>query len=212
MAYADLYELRDKQDLGGQDVLNIYHVEKADPAYEADDIAQAYLDSIMPSILLMQPDDLQHSVIEVESLADPLDFATLTFTPNAGLLSGSALSTFSAAAIQFNRRRTDMKNGQKRWLAGIETRIAVNTWDATMIGLIDDVGDALVADWELTADPGVKVCEYVIIKRICVGSPPPDPCVTYRLPDDDAELVMYHPIAFITRDKVRSQVSRKKLT
>lgn len=104
-----------------------------------------------------------------------------------------------------------MKNGQKRWVAGLEADIAVNDWSAGFLASMDTLGTALVGDWERAAIPGVKVCEYVILKRVCTTTPSPPCAGTYRLPENDAELVLYHPISFVSRATVRSQVSRKTL-
>ncbi len=211
MAFADLYEIRDRQSRLGQEILNVYHAERADVAFEAIDVGTAFLDTFIPSLLAIQSTFTVHSVIDVQSLDDPSDFTSITFSPNTGVRVGAQLSTFNAAAVQYNRRRTDMKNGQKRWDAGLETDIAGNAWAAPFLADLDVAAAALLNDWERTAIPGVKVAEYVIIKRVCIVTPPPVPCPGYRLPKDDAELILYHPITFIARATARSQVSRKQL-
>lgn len=211
MAWTDAYEIKDKQSYTQQQVLNIFHVERADTGVTAEEILTAYVDSITGIIRVIQPLSLTHDVLECQSLSDPGDFATATFTPNAGLLSGNALSAFSAATIQFNRRRTDMKNGQKRFVAGNEANIVGNIWTTAFVDLMDDVGDAMVADWERAASPGVPVCNYVIIQRICDEVDAEGKCIRYRLPENVSEYLSYQPLTFISRDTIRSQVSRKRL-
>ena len=211
MAFSDLYEIKDFQDVSQQNILNIYHAAKLNPAFDAADVLQSYLDSVLPSVLSIQVIALDHSRFECQSLDDPLDFATATVTPSVGLKGGIGLSTFSAATIQFNRLRTDMKNGQKRWVAGNEDDIVTNLWDATFLGLLDVLGQALINNWEDDSNPGVPVATYTIIKRVCTVDVDPLPCPSYRLPENDEELVSYAPTSFSARDTVRSQVSRKRL-
>lgn len=211
MALADWFEILDKQERGGQSILNVYHVQRSSGSITATDIVTAFVDWVMPLILPIQPSEVAHTSIEVRNLDDPTDFSTGTFSPNVGTIAGSAMTSFTAATIQFNRRRLDMKNGQKRWVAGSEAIAASNSWGATFMTDLDLLGDAIVAPWEKDAAPGVDVCTFGIIKRVCVGSPPPVPCVKYRLPETDGELEFYTPVTFISRESIRSQVSRKKL-
>ncbi len=211
MAFSDWYEVIDIQASDGQQVLNVYHVQKVNPAFDANEVALAYSNTVFPKILLIQPVNVVHTSVTVRSLDDPLDFAGISITPNVGTLAGTGLSTFNAATIQFTRLRTDMKNGQKRWIGGVEESINRNLWNASFITLLTDLATAVVSAWETSASPGIPVCTFGILKRICTTSPSP-PCVGgYRLPESDAELVFYTPATFTVRDRVRSQVSRKLL-
>lgn len=211
MAFSDLYEIKDHQVMAQQNILNIYHAEKLNPAFDAADVLQSYLDTVLDSVRAIQVSDLDHTLFECQSLADPLDFSTSTVTPSVGLKLPPGLSTFTAATIQFNRLRTDMKNGQKRWVAGNENDVVTNLWDATFLTLLDTLGQALINNWEDNTNPGVPVATYVIIKRVCTVDVEPLPCPSYRLPESDTELVMYSPTSFSARNTIRSQVSRKRL-
>ncbi len=211
MAFSDWYEVIDAQESDAQSILNVYHVQKLNPSFDANEVALAYSNTILQPVLAMQTGNVTHPTITVRSLDNPLDFAGLSPSPNVGTLGGVGLSSFSAATIQFTRLRTDMKNGQKRWIAGSESNIVRNLWDATLLALLDAVGAACVTAWETAFDPGIPVCTFGILKRICTSTPSP-PCVKgYRLPESDAELVFYTPSTFTSRDRVRSQVSRKRL-
>ncbi len=211
MGFTDAYEIRDRQTYTGQQVLNVYHCEKLNPAFDSNDVALAYRGTVMDAILAVQPSQLTHDVIEVQSLSEPTDFATLTFTPNVGLLTGQSGSAFTAATIQFNRLRTDMKNGQKRWVAGSETEMSGNDWITSFLVDLDVLAQAVIANWIDPAVPGVPVATFAIIKRICTTSPSP-PCVGgYRLPKDTDPYIAYFPTSYIVRDTIRSQVSRKRL-
>ncbi len=212
MAFSDLYQILDNQDVGGQRILNVYQVTKLNPAFDSADVLLAYLDTVYDDVRAIQPDTLTHGVVEVASLSDPLDFATGTRTPDIGLLAGNPLASFVAATIQFNRLRTDIKNGQKRWVAGNEGTVTGNFWTAAFNTLLATLGTTLISQWEDAASPGIPVCSLIILKRFCTTSPSP-PCVGgYRLPENDAEAaISYIPTSFSARDTVRSQTSRKRL-
>lgn len=211
MAYADLYEIRDRQTYTDQQVLNVYHAERLSGGFGATQVGQSFIDSVMPDVLNIQPSQLTHDLIEVQSISEPTDFASLTFSPNVGLLTGQSNSSFMAAAIQFNRLRTDMKHGQKRWVAGSETEASGNDWITSFVTLLTTLANAVIANWEETANPGVPVARFTIVKRVCKTFDAGGKCLVYELPQVLDDYVNYFPTTFIVRDTIRSQVSRKRL-
>lgn len=213
MGLIDFYEIRDFQDAGGENILNIYHVRNLGTGGPAASVAQMLIDWVYPVLRPIQSLGLSRTFIEVQNLGSPFDFATVDSSAFPGTDAASALSTLTAATIQFNRTRTDIKNGMKRFYAGAEPDVSVNLWDAGFLAELQTLGDKLVDQWELAGTPGVKRLELVILKRFCKTTPSP-PCVGgYRLPDTDAEIDanFYRPLTATPRDTVRSQVSRKRL-
>jgi len=211
MAFSDLYEVLDLQSIGGEPILNAYQVERASGAFAALDVAVAFIDSLGTVIRNVQHTTVIHDIVTVRSLDDPTDFASAVMSPNAGTLTGPQLANFNALTIQFNRRRTDMNNGSKRFAAGTEGQATGNSWDAPFLVTAQILADRLVTPWERAAAPGIDVCSLVILQRVCTTSPSP-PCVGgYRLPLSTDPLVMYTPISALVRDTIRSQVSRKRL-
>ncbi len=211
MAFVDLYEVLDLQSIGGEPILNAYQVERVSGAFAALDIAIAFIDSIGQLLLNVQHTTVTHDIVTVRSLDDPTDFGSAVYSPNTGVLVGNQLSNFAAATIQFNRRRTDMNNGSKRFAAGDELVATGNVWTAPFLVDLQTLADRLVNPWEESDAPGVEVCNLVIIKRICITTPSP-PCVGgYRLPLTTDPLVLYTPVSALVRSTIRSQVSRKLL-
>jgi len=211
MAFSDLYEVLDQQSIGGEPILNAYQVERASGAFGALAIVTAFIDSVGSFIRNIQHTTVTHDIVTCRSLNDPTDFASAVMSPNVGVLTGQQLANFSAGTIQFNRRRTDMNNGQKRYAAGTELEAVGNVWQAAFIAQMQILGDRLVLPWEQASAPGIDVCSMVIIKRICITSPSP-PCVGgYRLPLASDPLTLYVPTVALVRDTIRSQVSRKRL-
>lgn len=212
MAIEDFYEVLDHHNAGGVQVLNVYHVERDSGIITSALIAEAFEDSILTPLLLLQDDRIQHTEIAVRNLGDPTDFNSRAPVPNLGTrITGAGFAQFYAAAIQFNRTRTDMKHGQKRFFAGVEPDQEDGTWNGGFLTALESIRDPLLTDWERASAPAVPVCRYVILQRVCVV-PGQEPCLKYRLPDvTDEPIVKYTPVTAIIRDRVRSQVSRKKL-
>ena len=213
MALSDFWEVKDRQVFDFKPVLNIYHVKRIDGGADAAAIAQAFLDWILlAELVTVQPVKLTRTTVDVENLGSPTDFASLDSSAHPGSVTGPQLPGFNAATIQFNRTRTDMKNGMKRWVAGTETELNEGTWLSTFITLLQGVADRIMTPWEEAASPGIDLVEFCVLKRFCVV-PAQDPCLQYRLPNTSAEIDANHyvPTNALARSRVRSQVSRKVL-
>lgn len=211
MAFSDLYEILDLQSIGGEPILNAYQVERAGGAFAALDVVTAFIDSLGTLIRTIQHNTVTHDIVTARSLDEPTDFASAVMSPNVGILTGNQLANFAALTIQFNRRRTDMNNGSKRFAAGDETVAAGNQWVSAFLTSAQTLADRLVQPWETLAAPGIDVCSLVIIQRICTTSPSPPCAGSYRLPKSSDPLKMYTPVTALVRDTIRSQVSRKRL-
>jgi len=212
MALSDWYEVIHEFVSEGESMLNVYHALRADAGRDAGEIVEAFNDSVMPDMANIQYVGVTNVIYTARNLDDPFDFATRVPGDPVGLRPGANFATFNAVTVQFNRQRTDMKNGQKRWYAGVEPDNNGAVWDAAFLTSVGVVATAVLNPWELSGVPGVPVCNFGILQRICVIQPPPTPCVAFRLPKTDAELQFYIPNTAIVRATVRSQVSRKRLS
>jgi len=213
MAIADYWQIKDNQVFNGKPILNIYHAKRIDGGANASTVAQAFRDTVLdPALVNIQPVGLTRTTIEVENLSTVTDFAVLDSSGFPGVIIAQNMPSFNAATIQFNRGRTDMKNGMKRFLAGTESEQDGGDWVAGFVTLMDIVGNALIGAWQFDANPGIDWVNFVILKRFCVV-PEQDPCQVYRLPETNIEVDNNHyvPVSFLSRTRVRSQVSRKVL-
>jgi hypothetical protein len=173
----------------------------------------AFMGSILTAAYLAMQDALVlRSTLEIQNLGDPTDFASLDSSAFQGTGAGEHVPLFVSASIQFNRTRTDMRNGQKRFVVGSEGDMLQGIWDAPFQAELAALGASVIAPWRTAAAPGVDVCNFVILKRFCVVEDE-DPCRAYRLPDSDTEIDGFHyvPSAIVVRANARSQVSRKAL-
>lgn len=213
MALTDFWEIKDNQVFAGKAVLNVYHVKRILAGANAGNVGVAFLDWVVSGDLdVVQPAGLTRTTIEIANLGDPTDFATMSSSAFPGIVIGQELPGFNSATIQFNRTRNDMKNGRKGYVAGTENEQADGVWVAGFLTLLTSLAGVIVDPWEEAVSPGVKVCEFTILRRFCVV-PAQDPCLQYRLPNTTAEIDAWHyvPTSTTTRNRVRSQVSRKRL-
>lgn len=213
MALTDFWQVKDNQTYFGKPVLNVYHVKRIDVAADAIDVALAYRDWLLVTLLPpLQPVGLLRTTIEVENLGDVTDFSSIDSSAFPGTIIANNLPSFNAATIQYNRLRTDMKNGSKRLLAGTEQEQDGGDWVAGFITLLQALAAKVMDPWEHLTQPGIDQVEFCVLKRFCVV-PLQDPCLKYRLPNTDAEIDNNHyvPTTALVRARVRSQTSRKIL-
>lgn len=213
MALTDFWELKDNMISGGRNFLNVYHCKRILAGANALAIADAFTFSILTANYRgMQHTSILRTNVEVQNLGNPTDFAIVNSSSFGGTDTGEHIPYLVAASIQFNRTRTDMKHGQKRFAVGAETDMAQGSWDLSFQAQLDLLADTIVDQWATAAAPLVDVCSYAIIKRFCVVGGQ-DPCLKYRLPITDVEIDGNHyvPLTYTRRDNARSQVSRKLL-
>jgi len=213
MALSDMYELRLKSRFGLQvGTLNVFHCQRASAVYGADEVATAFFDTVIPKLLLAQSSTMVYEELEVYSLGDPADFFTLDLGAINGSISGEVLPAFNSVGTRFLRTRRDIRHGYKRFAGipeahqngGVLTSSAALLWQA--------VADAIVADWEITADPGITVANFAVILRVCAEIGPLGVCIKWRLPETDAELEFYLPEAAVLANVITHQTTRRATT
>lgn len=204
-----MYDIVHDMTLRGQNVLNAYQVERANAGEGAGSISDAFQNSILPIVRLWQNDNVVNNEIRIRNLGDPLDFGTFTLAAAAGLRVGATSPSFVSGGIKFNRLRSDMKSGFKRFAGAEEGDYVEGVLSAAALVLLTNMGNAIIGNWLSSIDSHI-VCNYVIIKRICTTTPPPgDPCPSYRLPTPTDTLTFYTPSSFVNSTNIRSQVSRR---
>jgi len=209
MALDDMYQLLDVSNYLLENNLNVFHVVRSGSGFDANDVGQAFVASVLNEILDIQLPTVTHTEIQVKNLGDPTDFDTIVLSGKVGTRTGSAAPSSLAAEVRFPRKRTDMRDGFKRFGGIAEETFSGQDFAAAFLTDVDKIGAAMIAQWEKASDPGVSVCRYVIIKRICTVDVAPLPCPSYRLPETDAELTFYQPTASESKTTVRTQVSRR---
>lgn len=209
MALTDLFNIVHDMSLFGQNVLNVYQVERANAGEQSANIADAFQFSILPDVRAAQSASVIHNELRIFNLGTSTDFGTFTLGAAVGLRAGTRLQSFSSGGIKFPSRDRALRSGFKRYCGMLETDDVDNALSAAYIALLDTLGGVIVGNWLASADSH-HVCNYIIVKRVCIITPPVgDPCPQYRLPETGDPLVTSTPNQSITQLNTRSQVSRR---
>lgn len=211
MAFVDWYELKHHQAFGAfGNILNVYHFERQGALTDAALINQAFLDTVIPTLRALQVTSVTHTLLETQNLGVESDFQSLSLSGLGGTGgAGEGAPSFAASRIQFLRERTDMKHGWKRFAGIAETALNFNTLQGTYPTTLENLGQLIVDGLETAAVPGTTVARYGIIARICAEVDAGGVCLSYRMPENDAELEFYYPSQFIARTTIGSQNTRK---
>jgi hypothetical protein len=207
--FSDLYQVRMNGILLSQQCLNVFFVERTSTDYNAVDIALAVNANVWGTIRGVLSDSLTMTSIDVTSLANPADFATVPGVPdsgNVGGTSGQDLAPFLAAAIRFNRQRSDMRHGWMRFSGFREGQVTGELWSGAVTDALTTLGTLLMQDIMDETD-SFSVCRLHIVKRIPYTTPSGKR--GYRLPQDASEYVSYIPLTFDVYPRVTTQNSRK---
>ena len=135
---AGLYKVTLHQEFSAQAVQNVFfyeHTLASDD--EQEECATAFDEDLLPALKLIQSVDISYVTIRAANVTGTLaDFikepATLT-----GVLTGSALNSFTAASIRLNRTTKETRNGQKRFAGMTEENAFGQNWTASYSALLD---------------------------------------------------------------------------
>lgn len=144
MAETDRFLLRDNQTYLDEQCMNSYYFQQVEGAGGAEDLALAFIESILPEILNIQSSGVTHDNIEVTNYDDLEDFHTEALTSaNVGSRSGEALPRFNAWAFRILRASRNSKNGWKRFAGITETDQSGGVAAAGMSTALDAVAAVL---------------------------------------------------------------------
>jgi len=209
VALSDWYEVRHRQFFASREILNVYHALRSGPAFTAADVAQAFIDTILPLVEAIEGTTVSGLSLVVTNLGNATDFQEVDISTSQGTLVGQLYAPFVAPRIQFFRERTDMKHGWKRYTGATEDVLSGEAITISYQAALQALADAIIGDWEEASAPGVTVANFGIIARVCAEFSGAGVCLSYRLPENDAELEFYLPTSAQARTVVGSQNTRK---
>ena len=154
MAVGDVYELTDHQTYLSQEVANRYHFRNVGVSGTAEDCALAYVTDILPSLLPLQDDLLEHVRISVINYDDPTDYheEALVGSEGTSALGGDALPSFVAFRLRILRSSREIRNGSKRYAGLNEGQVNQNTLVAGEVVKLETLASAL--EQQITAPLG----------------------------------------------------------
>jgi hypothetical protein len=140
-----VFELRDFQTFFGSTFLNVYHYvqDTAGTADSASNVAAAFLTTVLPDILAMQSESLEHTLIEVEQLGSLTNYTTLVLIGADGTETGSDMPQYNSAAFKLVRTTKETRNGSKRIAGMTEENVTGNNFTAGFKTEMDGVAATL---------------------------------------------------------------------
>lgn len=204
----DVFQVTHNVQLLGVNMANMYHALRANPGENAQEINDAFANSVIPDINDWQSTDLLNVNLICFSLGDPEDFHTQALgDPGDRAVTNSPAHI--APGVRFPSRNRLIRSGQKRFTGANELDYTDGTLGGTAITLLENIGDALVGNWLASADSH-HVANYIIVKRVCkLEDPVTGKCLKYGLPELDEDLLFYQPDTHLVNPEISSQVSRK---
>lgn len=209
MALTDVYQLTHNYVAFGEPMANIYHAFRDNSGETAQDINDAFVNSIMPDIELLWTLAFTSVDLVCFNLGDPTDFHTQSGAGLDGARAGANEPTFVAAGVRFPSLNRLIRSGHKRFGGLIETDITDGAIIAGTVTLVENIADALIGDWLASSDSHV-VANFIILKRVCEEEDPiTEKCLKYRLPEPPDVPLFFQPTSRVVNTLATSQVSRK---
>nr|CRY96623.1 hypothetical protein [uncultured prokaryote] len=168
MADGAIYMLLDKQRYLGQELLNCYYYAQANGTGNAEEFAETFVDVVIPAMLPLQSEGLEHLAIEVINVDDPSDFFELVLSPViSGLVEDAGMPSYVAWAFKLVRASRVVRNGRKAIAGVTEAQTANNHPTGAALVLLDALADVLGA-----VLVGTGTDEY---QPVIYGKPTPAP-------------------------------------
>lgn len=172
MAAGERYQLIDRQVYAGQECLNVYYYQQlVGEGVGADELIDAFVGSVIPLIINLQVNTLEHTEIAVINIDNDADYATRGLTEdNFGTLTGDGMPPYAAWAFRYNRTTRAVRNGQKR-IGGVDEASQVEgvAISATIIDL--NLAAAAMGD-TIEGDPGFTFIPRIFHKAVGDPTPP----------------------------------------
>ncbi len=119
MSILDRYYLKDKYTYYNQEMMNVYFFYQAEGSGKAQELATAFEELALLSILNLQVSAVVHTSLEVINVDDLNDFVVHPLTTaNEGSRTGDGLPAFNAWGFTLNRATRSHRSGHKR-IAGV---------------------------------------------------------------------------------------------
>lgn len=209
MALIDVFQLTHNYSAFGEPMANIYHALRENSGETAQDINDAFVNTVMPAIELLWTQAYTSIDLVCFNLGDPEDFHTQSGAGLDGTRVGANEPTFVAAGVRFPSLNRNIRSGHKRFGGMMEADVDNGDLIPATVTLVEDIADDLIGDWLASSDSH-HVANYIILKRVCDEvDPVTEECLKYRLPEDLEVPVFYIPTSRVVNSSVTSQVSRK---
>lgn len=183
-----MYQIRHLQMCQGEELYNIWHVERVSGATDSNAVGEIYKAVVLPHMRPMQNSLVTHINVECFNLADPEDVGGASLDSVAGTATTADLiSKFNAHSFRLQRARRDMRHGFKRIAGPTEGQYTNGIPASGMVTLAGTfMSNVCTVNWVNATHGTVRP---VVVKRIKYVTPSGKD--GYRLPTSDEELKFY---------------------
>lgn len=205
MAVGDVYQIVDKQELFGQEVLNVYFYAMGSGSVTDGDgatgVAMGFIDNVLPSIYALQVSQLVHTSIKATNLFDATDAHEILISL-PGTTDVDYNTTFDAFGFRIVGDNASVRSGAKR-IAGVsDSRVTDGVvTDAGLLALLASAATTIASGIAFGVDTLGSLAP-VIVKRLLVGT-------EYKLPTTLGDAVLSFVTDVLVDAMITSQVSRK---
>lgn len=212
MATGDLWEVTTRAVQGNQTLLNVYHYIEGSPTTDdfafAEDLTSAVNQNfyVGPNLFADVFVTTAHTVnrIYARNVFNPAPFHERAINV-MGTSTMDAMPIFAAWQIECPRKRADIRTGRKRYGGMTENAQVGGNLTTTALNALANWADKV--EQVLNVGPaGLAV--PVIVKRIKEVDPETGE-VSYRLPQNQLELVFYEATEWVANGRVTTQNTRK---
>lgn len=204
MANGDIYQVIDTAVFQGQKLINVYYYrwDSVVVTADAEDVANGFIDVVLPKVCAVQIAQVLHTDIDVKNLFAPEDaFHVAISEPGTGAITSTDfLPIFNAVNFTLNSDNGAVRNGSKRYSGLVESwQTSGVITDTSVLGWLGDLAESLAQALQVGV---VDTFFPVIVKRLLVGG-------SYVLPSTAGEAIFGGVIDAVFDALISSQVSRK---
>lgn len=204
MLGGDVAQVTHNMFVNGERLINVYYFEAVDGTADLDALLAWFAPNVADVARGLLATSVTDTALEAVNLFDKGELAELALG-GAGYQTGTdVMPSFTAASIRLIHTTAGMRSGWKRVGPAVEGNQSNGIWNAAYVNLMTLLGDALMNP----LSPALATWAHVIVKRVKEIDVLTDE-VTYRLPENQAELVVGYPVAYEASVQVTSQNSRK---
>jgi hypothetical protein len=188
-------------------ILNNFFFTSVDAGANAQGLWEAITatDNLLDVINGIQNANIHNRNLRVINLGSLIDFYDVGLEGVGAVTAGEMLPPHDAVNFTLKLNTRAVKPGSKRFIGLTESMVANGVINDS--GLITAIG-ALEIELSETQSNGSFDYNPVVVKRVGLPTPGTPPYTSYRLPEDDSELVFGSVIAALVNLKVSHQVSR----
>lgn len=206
MTVNDIYQLNHKQTYNGEDIENVYFYRREDVGSDHNDLIDAFIADVMPSIMALQAPQIITASIKAQSLGNLGDFGEQIVNLPGTYDPSEILPIFNAIGYTMRSANRGVRPGSKR-ITGIPETAQAGGIITLSVYLTRMEAARLAIDAVIGTTPAFFT--PVIVKRIKTEIPGTTPVkYRYTLPGPGDDITVATFLGVFTSPVITHQVSR----